>query len=52
MVLLGTVIMPHGAMPFDGDPQSESAACRKRHEHLDAAMKDDLTAVSFSALLT
>lgn len=31
MVLVGAAVLPHGTMIFDGDPHSESAACRKRN---------------------
>ena len=31
MVVVGAAILPHGAMVFDGDPNSASPACRERN---------------------
>ena len=31
MVFVGAAILPHGTMIFDGDPNSESPACRERN---------------------
>jgi hypothetical protein len=45
MVLLGAVILPHGAMPFDGDQLSPSPAVRERQKKLDPAFKEKLTQV-------
>jgi len=43
MVLLGAVILPHGAMPYDGDLNSPSQAVRDRQATMDPAFKDTLT---------
>jgi len=45
MVLLASVVMPHGAMPFDGDEQSHSPAVRERHSRLDPGFRDTLSQV-------
>lgn len=34
MVLVGAAVLPHGTMIFDGDPHSESVACRKRNSSM------------------
>ncbi|XP_078691410.1 uncharacterized protein LOC144921881 [Branchiostoma floridae x Branchiostoma belcheri] len=39
MVLVGSVVLPHGTMIFDGDPNSSNEACRQRHGALDEGMK-------------
>ena len=38
MVLVGSVILPHGALPFD-NPNSPSEECRQRYEQLDNTLK-------------
>ena len=45
MVFLGAVVLPHGAMPFDGDAESASPACRERYARLDPTLRDNLSAV-------
>jgi len=47
MVLLGAVILPHGAMPFDGDPDSPSLAVRERQAKLDSEFRKTLEQVEF-----
>ncbi|XP_066291853.1 uncharacterized protein [Branchiostoma lanceolatum] len=39
MVLVGSVVLPHGTMIFDGDPKSSNEGCRQRHAALDEGMK-------------
>ncbi|XP_078609570.1 uncharacterized protein LOC144880947 [Branchiostoma floridae x Branchiostoma japonicum] len=39
MVLVGSVVLPHGTMIFDGDPNSSNEACRQRNGALDDGMK-------------
>jgi hypothetical protein len=51
MVFLGAVILPHGAMPFDGDPISPSPEVRERQKGLDPVFKDKLTQVRTDAVL-
>lgn len=34
MVVVGAAILPHGAMVFDGDPNSVSPACRERNSSM------------------
>jgi len=43
MVLLGAVFILHGAMPFDGDSNSESSECRERHVKLNSGLRDSLS---------
>ena len=50
MVLLGAVILPHGAMPYDGDPESPSSAVRERQARLDPAFRNTLTQVKTSMI--
>ena len=38
MVLVGAAILPHGTMIFDGDPNSESSACRERNSTMPAKL--------------
>ena len=38
MVLVGAAILPHGTMIFDGDPNSESSACRERNSTMPAEL--------------
>ena len=45
MVLLGAVILPHGAMPFDGNADSKSAACRDRHAKMSQTLRGKLEQV-------
>ena len=41
MVFVGAAILPHGAMVFDGDPQSESPACLERRSKLPEKLAGD-----------
>ena len=45
MVVVGTLVLPHGAMVFDGDENSTSASCRERHKKLTAHMKESCSQV-------
>ena len=45
MVFVGAVILPHGAMPFDGDQNSFSAACRERYKTLTPGIREKCTKV-------
>ena len=45
MVFVGAVILPHGAMPFDGDQNSTSAACRERYKTLTPGIREKCTKV-------
>ena len=45
MVVVGTLVLPHGAMVFDGDENSTSAACRDRHKKLTPHMKESCSQV-------
>ena len=38
MVFVGAAVLPHGTMIFDGAPNSESAACRKRNSTMPAEL--------------
>ena len=40
MVLAGAVILPHGALIFDGDPQSPSNECQERYRKMNSKMKE------------
>ena len=40
MVLAGAVILPHGALIFDGDPQSPSNECKERYRKMNSKMKE------------
>ncbi len=40
MVLVGAVILPHGALIFDGDPNSDSEQCRQRLDRMKPEMKE------------
>ena len=39
-LLAGAVILPHGALIFDGDPQSPSKECQERHRKMNSKMKE------------
>jgi hypothetical protein len=52
MVLLGAVILPHGAMPYDGDPDSPSQAVRDRQANLDPVFQTTLTQVGAEGAVT
>ena len=52
MVLVGAAILPHGAMPFDGNPASESAACRDRNAKLPHRLRAKLGEVSNPGIRT
>jgi len=43
MVFLGAVFLPHGALPFDGDPNSVSPESRERHAKLNPRLRDTIT---------
>ena len=40
MVLAGALILPHGALIFDGDPQSPSNECQERYREMNSKMKE------------
>ena len=45
MVFVGAAILPHGAMIFDGDPNSDSAACRERNSTMPPDLVKDCSAL-------
>ena len=45
MVLLAAVVIPHGAMPFDGDEHSQSEAVRERYSRLNPDFRATLSKV-------
>ena len=50
MVFAGAVILPHGAMPFDGDPNSPSVKVQDRRKKMDPKFRDTLTQVMLLCL--
>ena len=45
MGFVGAAILPHGAMIFDGDPNSDSAACRERNSTIPPDLINDCSAL-------
>lgn len=45
MGFVGAAILPHGAMIFDGDPNSDSAACRERNSTMPPDLIKDCSAL-------
>ena len=45
MVFVGAGVFPHGTLPFDGDPNSESSSCLERHAALPENLKDKFSAL-------